>query len=72
MAELFEKHERCPSCKYWADVSEWSELDIDVSGCKEYSPEERKPYHWGGIELIACPECKTIIWHRPINIVYPG
>jgi hypothetical protein len=70
MAELFGRHERCPSCKYWADISEWSALSICATGgvasliCKKYRPEARKHHHLGSVELIACPECKTIIWHK--------
>lgn len=69
MAELFEKHERCPSCKYWSDVSGWSALSIGgvVAAsfiCKEYRTEDSKHHRLGSVDLLSCPECKTIIWHK--------
>ena len=70
MSELYKNHRRCPSCNYWADIKEWSLLQVGSNNgytrltCKEYDLIDKKRTHIGSVDLLACPNCRTIIWER--------
>jgi len=70
MTKLYENHRRCPSCNYWADKEKWSFLEVSATDgmtalvCMEYDPAKDDHSSLGSVDILACPECKTMIWER--------
>lgn len=73
MSELYKNHERCKCCNYWADFSEWTKIIVSATDghtsvvANEYDSIKKTKKDIGAIHLIACPECKTVIWSKVEN-----
>jgi len=60
----------CRSCGYRASIDKWSRIKVtSPSGqsylvCREYSLIKKELIHRGSVDLLACPDCRTIQWIR--------
>ena len=64
---LYKNHHRCPSCEYWADKKEWSVIKAGSNDgyskleYTRYSTVDKKSRYEGTVDLLVCPNCKTVI-----------